>query len=88
MVEIEWKDMKVEGHVVAADELHEGFMGFIRNIPGSGTADGLGLLRRKLLKAGVPYGLSERAADRMLQKARRAGLIKYTGGKWHRVKEA
>lgn len=39
-----------------------------------------------LTRHGVPFEVVDRAADRLLQKARKAGTHVYSGGKWKRAK--
>lgn len=39
-----------------------------------------------LCRCGVPFDVSDRAADRILQRARKAGTHVYGGGKWKRAK--
>lgn len=39
-----------------------------------------------LCKCGVPFIVSDRAADRILQKARKSGTHVHTGGRWKRAK--
>jgi hypothetical protein len=45
-------------------------------------------LRGALIKAGVPWrdGIPDRAADRILQNARKAGTHTFSGGLWRRRK--
>lgn len=43
-------------------------------------------LARALVRLGAPQPVSDRVADRLLQKWRRAGTHAYNGGKWRRVK--
>ncbi|TGV15786.1 hypothetical protein EN816_00610 [Mesorhizobium sp. M8A.F.Ca.ET.173.01.1.1] len=37
------------------------------------------------VRCGIPFEVADRAADRILQKARKAGTLAYSGGKWRRV---
>jgi hypothetical protein len=39
-----------------------------------------------LCKCGVPYEISDRATDRILQKCRKSGTHTYSGDKWKRTK--
>ncbi|TGP29077.1 MULTISPECIES: hypothetical protein [unclassified Mesorhizobium] len=39
-----------------------------------------------LTRCGCPREVSDRAADRILQKARKAGTHVYSGGRWKRAK--
>ncbi len=40
-----------------------------------------------LRRAGVPHDVSDRAADRVLQRLRKSGLVAYVKGHWQFTKE-
>jgi len=39
----------------------------------------------ELMRAKVPYAISDRATDRLLQQMKRAGAVAFRGGYWHVV---
>lgn len=43
-------------------------------------------LQISLTRQGVAFGVADRAADRILQKAKKAGTHTYSGNQWKRVK--
>jgi hypothetical protein len=80
---VEWKDISVEGEAVTAEQQRAGFAKFLSQLQRfGGSKYGLGDLMRHLREAGVSDSVGDRAADRMLQKARRAGMVFYQGGRW------
>jgi hypothetical protein len=73
--------MTVDGHEIAACQIQAG----LSAIGGRFT---LHTIKSALVRAGVPIGAAERVADRLLQRERRAGRIRYSGGVggyWSRV---
>lgn len=73
--------MKVKGFEVTEDVIERAFKWFPKD-----RSFTLSDLTGALIRLGVPYAdyIANRAADRLLQKWRKAGTHTYSGGKWKR----
>ena len=86
---MQFKDMKVYGTPVNADIQKKAFGQFMNEIKRRGPQTLL-VLESFLSNLGLPWATSttptsvaHRAADRMLQRARKAGVLTFTKGAWH-----
>jgi hypothetical protein len=70
--------MNVKGHVIPEELLDRAS----RYFP-IGRSFTFGDMCGVLLRMGVPYEVSDRAADRLLQRMRKARTHVFSGGKWH-----
>ena len=80
------KPITADGHTATPEQMQAAWDGWVRNLPA-----GYHNLTGKLIRAGAGMGTSPyrcaRVTDRMLQKARKAGVIRYEGGRWHLVEQ-
>lgn len=87
---MQFKDMMVYSSLVSADVQTKAFEQFLKKIENNGPQTLL-TLEALLNNLGVswvrnygnPTSVAHRAADRLLQKARKAKIIVFTKGAWH-----
>jgi len=85
--------MTVEGYDLP-EAIESAVLAEIRRRSGFKASEIVGLLRRSGVPTNSvrpefhPAGPADRVADRLLQRERRAGRIRFEKGLWHRVPEA
>jgi len=74
--------MSVDGTIISASQQQNAYRKFLKAIQESGPKT-LHVFQVLLNRAGVPLGVTNRAADRILQRARKANQIVFSKGGWH-----
>lgn len=80
---MQFKDMRVAGMIVTAEGQQKAYQRFIEIIQKEGPKSMNHLETLLARQIGVPWATAHRAADRILQKARKANQLVFRKGAWH-----
>lgn len=80
------KPIVADCHLATPEQLQTAWDRWLRILPGDATSLA-GILCREGAGTDARPWRCARVADRMLQKARKAGVIRYERGRWHLVEQ-